>query len=103
MQKNKGNNNNTDSEINFDFNFMNLEDVSLQNYKVKKIIFEADSFKNFVFKFDDSNIIGKFAYFAYFFLFNFLDLSETNKIEIGRYERNDKHMSIPIAVFSPVN
>ena len=40
---------------------MNLEqDPFIQNYKVKKIAFEADTFKNYIFRFDDHSIIGKF-------------------------------------------
>jgi len=42
-----------------DFAFTNIEqDPFIQNYKVKKIAFEADTFKNYIFKFDDHSIIG---------------------------------------------
>jgi len=86
------------------------QDPFIQNYKVKKIVFEADTFKNYIFKFDDHSIIGKKLFFIYFISCKYykkmnlyLDTTSIFRIEISRYERNEIHISVPIAVFSPID
>jgi len=111
-KKPKSNKNVTKVYSHNEFVFSNIEkDPLYQNYKVKKIIFEANTFKNYLFKFDDHTIIGKYinnhhnSIVKYINKINFLILDTTGitRIEISRYEIDDKHVSVPIAIFSPID